>query len=160
MVKHSLGEGSYSGDGGSGAVESTLTGIYPYAAVDLSARLRAWAAAGRGEGTLTLTPKNPETGADDPALETDMSLGMAALGARGRLVEPVGGGFRLDLEADAFWVRTSSEKAPGLAAAEADVTRLRLGLDGGYAFALSGAGSGTGDGGGDAGAHVRARAAP
>ena len=75
MVKHSIGEGDYSGDGGSGEVESTLTGIYPYAAVDLSARLRAWAAAGLGEGSLTLTPKNPETGEDDPALETDMSLG-------------------------------------------------------------------------------------
>ena len=141
MVKHSLGEGSYSDGGGSGDVESTLTGVYPYAALDLSERLRAWASAGLGEGTLTLTPKNPETGADDPALETGMSLGMMALGAKGRLVEPVGSGFRLDLEADAFWVRTSSEKAPGLAAAEADVTRLRLGLDGGYGFALEGGGS-------------------
>ena len=141
MVKHSIGEGSYSGDG-AGEVESTLTGIYPYAALDLSARVRAWAAAGLGEGSLTLTPENPETGEADRALETDMSLGMAALGAKGNLVEPAaGGGFRLDVEADAFWVRTSSEKAPGLAAAEADVTRLRLGLDGGYAFALDGGGS-------------------
>ena len=149
MVKHSIGEGDYSGDGGSGEVESTLTGIYPYAAYDVSARLRAWAAAGLGEGTLTLTPKNPDTGVDDPALETDMSLGMAALGAKGNLVEPAGGsGLRLDLEADGFWVRTASEKARGLAAAEADVTRLRLGLDGGYVFALPGSGSGTGDGGG------------
>ena len=100
MVKHSIGEGDYSGDGGSGEVESTLTGIYPYAAYGRErTRLRAWAAAGLGEGTLTLTPKNPETGADDPALETDMSLGMAALGARGNLVAPAGGsGFRLDLE--------------------------------------------------------------
>ena len=148
MVKHSIGEGDYSGDGGSGSVESTLTGIYPYAAVDLSARLRAWAAAGLGEGSLTLTPKNPETGEADPALETDMSLGMAALGAKGNLVAPAGSGFRLDVEADAFWVRTSSEKARGLAAAEADVTRLRLGLDGGYVFALPGSGSGASDGGG------------
>ena len=152
MVKHSIGEGSYSGDG-AGEVESTLTGVYPYAALDVSARLRAWAAAGLGEGTLTLTPKNPETGEADPAIETDMSLGMAALGAKGNLVEPAGGsGFRLDVEADAFWVRTSSEavrsEAGNLAAAEADVTRLRLGLDGGYAFALPGSGSGTGEGGG------------
>ena len=148
MVKHSLGEGSYSGDG-AGEVESRLTGVYPYAALDVSARLRAWAAAGLGEGSLTLTPKNPETGEDERAIETDMSLGMAALGAKGNLVEPAGGsGLRLDVEADAFWVRTSSEKAPGLAAAEADVTRLRLGLDGGYVFALPGSGSGKGDGGG------------
>ena len=71
-----------------------------------------------------------------------MSLGMAALGAKGNLVEPAGGsGLRLDVEADAFWVRTSSEKAPGLAAADADVTRFRLALDGGYAFALNSGGS-------------------
>jgi len=38
-------------------------------------------------------------------------------------------------------VRTSSEKAAGLAKAKADVTRLRLGLDGGYAFGLEGGGS-------------------
>ena len=70
-----------------------------------------------------------------------MLSGMAAVGAKGRLVEPASGrGFRLDLETDAFWVRTSSEQAPGLAAARADVTRLRLGLDGGYAFALDGGG--------------------
>ena len=152
MVKHSLGEGSYSGDG-AGSVESRLTGLYPYAAVDLSARLRAWAAAGLGEGTLTLTPRNPETGEADRALETDMSLGLAALGAKGNLVEPAGGsGLRLDVEADAFWVRTASDAvrsaAGNLAGAEADVTRLRLGLDGGYAFALRGSESATGDGGG------------
>ena len=149
MVKHSIGEGDYSGDG-AGEVESTLTGIYPYAALDLSARVRAWAAAGLGEGSLTLTP---ETGEAERAIETDMSLGLAALGAKGNLVEPAGGsGFRLDLEADAFWVRTSSDavrsQAGNLAGAQADVTRLRLGLDGGYAFALPGSGSGTGDGGG------------
>ena len=151
MVKHSVGEGDYSGDG-AGEVESALTGIYPYAAVDLSARLRAWAAAGLGEGSLTLTPENPETGEAERAIETDMSLGLAALGAKGNLVEPAGGsGFRLDVEADAFWVRTSSDAvrsaAGNLAGAQADVTRLRLGLDGGYVFALPGTGSGTGGGG-------------
>ena len=30
MVSHSLGEGSYAGDGGSSAVESALRGVYPY----------------------------------------------------------------------------------------------------------------------------------
>ena len=100
----------------------------------MSERLALWAAAGLGEGTLTLTPENPATGEDDPAMETDMSLGMTALGAKGRVVEPAAGsGFRLDLEADGFWVRTASDAAPRLAKARADVTRLRLGLDGGWA---------------------------
>ena len=142
MVKHSLGEGSYSGDGGSGEVESAITGVYPYAAYEVHERLKVWGAAGYGEGALTLTPKNPETGAADPAMETDMSLAMAALGAKGALIEPAAGsGFRLGLQTDAFWVRTSSEKTRGLVAARADVTRLRLGLEGGYAFALDGGGS-------------------
>ena len=67
---------------------------------------------------------------------------MGALGAKGALVEPAGGsGFRLDVKADGFWVRTSSDAAPGLAAATADVTRLRLGLAGGHVFALEGGGS-------------------
>ena len=63
MVKHSIGEGGYSGDGGAGKVDSALAGVYPCAAADLSAGLRAWAAAELGEGTLTLTPESPETGA-------------------------------------------------------------------------------------------------
>ena len=140
MVKHSRGEGSYSGDGGAGAVESTLTGVYPYVGFDATERLRLWAAAGYGEGTLALTPENPVTaGADDPAMETDLSLGLVALGAKGALVEPAGGrGLSLDVEADALWVRTASEDAPGLAGAKADATRVRLGLAGRYAFALEG----------------------
>ena len=142
MVSHSLGEGSYSGDGGKGTFESALTGVYPYAAFDATERLTLWAAAGWGEGTFTLIPENPATGEDDPAMETDMSLGMGAVGAKGALVEPAAGsGFSLDVKADGFWVRTSSDAAPGLAAATADVTRLRLGLAGGYAFALEGGGS-------------------
>ena len=142
MVSHATGEGSYSGDGGAGEFESALTGVYPYAAFDATERLTLWAAAGWGEGTFTLIPENPATGEDDPAMETDMSLGMGALGAKGALVEPAAGsGFSLDVKADAFWVRTSSDAAPGLAAATADVTRLRLGLAGGYAFALEGGGS-------------------
>ncbi len=142
MVSHSLGEGSYSGDGGSGTVESTLTGVYPYAAWDATERLRLWGTAGTGEGKLTLTPNNPLTSADDPSMETDMSLVLTALGARGSLVEPSSGsGLRLDLETDAFWVRTSSEAVPGLVGASAQVTRLRLGLEGGYGFALEGGGS-------------------
>ena len=76
------------------------------------------------------------------ALSLDGEVTSATLGAKGALVEPAGGsGLRLDLEADVLWVRTSSDAAPGLAAAEADVTRLRLGLDGGYPVTLAGGGT-------------------
>ena len=39
VVSHSLGEGSYRGEGGNGAVSSTLTGFYPWGRYALSDRL-------------------------------------------------------------------------------------------------------------------------
>ena len=136
LLTHARGAGTYQGAAGGGEVESTLTGVFPYAGVDLSDRLSAWAVAGLGRGGLTLTPDAAQ------AFDTDLTLLLAALGARGRLVEPAGGsGFSLAIETDAFWVRTNSGAVPGLAAAEADATRLRLGLDGGYRFALAGGGT-------------------
>ena len=136
MLAHARGTGSYDGDAGAGTVESALTGVFPYAGVDLSERLTAWAAAGLGLGRLTLTPEAAR------ALETDLTLLLAALGARGRLVEPAAGnGFTLAIETDAFSVRTNSEAAPGLAQSEADATRLRLGLESRYRLALAGGGA-------------------
>ena len=136
LLAHARGSGSYDGEAGAGTVESTLTGVFPYVGVDLSERLTAWAAAGLGLGGLTLTP----TGA--LVLESDLTLLLGALGARGRLVEPAGAsGFSLAIETDAYWTRTSSGAVPGLAAAEADATRLRLGLEGGYRLALDAGGA-------------------
>ena len=136
MAAHVRGEGSYRGDGGAGAVESVVTGVFPYAGVDLSERLTAWAVAGLGLGGLTLTPEGASV------LETDLALLLAALGARGRLLEPAAGsGFTLSVETDAYWVRTNAAAAPGLAEVEADAMRIRLGLDGGYRLALAGGGA-------------------
>ena len=136
MLSHARGDGSYRGDAGAGTVASTLTAVHPYVGVDLSERLTAWAAGGLGLGGLTLTPEGAG------ALETDLSLLLAALGARGRLVEPAAGsGFSLAIETDAYWVRTGSAAASGLAETQADATRIRLGLDGGYRLALAGGGT-------------------
>ena len=75
-------------------------------------------------------------------METDMTLRLAALRAKGALVEPTpGSGLSLDVESDAFAVRTSSDAVQGMVAASATVTRLRLGLEGGYRFALEGGGA-------------------
>ena len=52
-----------------------------------------------------------------------------------------GSGPTLALTADALWARTSSEKTHELAASDSDVTRLRVGLEGGYAIATAGGGS-------------------
>ena len=136
MLSHARGDGNYRDDAGAGTVASALTAVHPYVGVDLSERLTAWAAGGLGLGGLTLTPEGAG------AMETDLALVLAALGARGRLVEPAAGsGFLLAIETDAYWVRTSSAATTGLAEAQADATRIRLGVDGGYRFALPGGGT-------------------
>ena len=127
-VAHSRGEGSYRSPGGDGEAESTLTGVYPYGRYALSRNLSLWGVAGLGRGTLTL---EPEGGA---RIETDLELAMGAVGLRGVLVEaPADGGMELAAKTDGMVVRTGSAAARGadggnMASSEADVTRLRLGL--------------------------------
>ena len=129
VVAHSLGEGGYRSPNGEGEVETTLTGLYPWGRYAASERLSLWGVAGYGAGTLTLTPEG------EAPIETDMDLIMAALGGRGVVAKaPPEGGLELSLTSDALLVRTTSEAVRGspgnLAASEADVTRLRLGLEG------------------------------
>ena len=128
MLSHSRGEGSYRGEG-EGDVESTLTGLYPYGRFEASERVAVWGVAGYGEGRLTLTPEG------QGPLETDMDLVMGAVGVRSVAVEAgTQGGVEIALISDAMGVRTSSGAVRGdggnLAQAEANVTRLRLGLEG------------------------------
>ena len=128
-LAHSQGDGSYRG-AGSGEVESALTGVYPYGRYAVSQRLSLWGIAGYGAGTLTLTPDGGS------AVETDTDMAMGAAGARGVLIEAsAGNGPELAVKADGLLLRMSSDAARDgaggrLAAADADVTRLRLGLEG------------------------------
>ena len=129
-LAHSRGEGGYRSQAGDGEVESTLTGLYPWGRYEVSERLSVWGVVGYGAGTLTLTPK------DATPLETDMDLAMAAVGGRSVVVEPpADGGLELAAKSDALVVRTASEevRASGgrsLAASDARVTRVRLGVEG------------------------------
>ncbi len=129
VVGHSLGGGAYRSPSGDGEVESTLTGLYPWGRYEASERLSLWGVAGYGAGMLTLMPEGTAP------IETDMDLVMGALGGRRVLVKPPAeGGLELSVESDALVVRTSSDEVRGragsLAASQADVTRLRLGLEG------------------------------
>ena len=140
LVAHSRGEGGYRG-AGEGTVSSKVTGFYPYGRYMVNPRVTLWGVAGYGAGMLTLTPENPEMGVNDRPMKTDMELMMAAVGVRGVAVEaPAEGGFELAVTSDAMAVRTSSEKTAGLAAATADVTRLRLGLEGSWRGVEAGGG--------------------
>ena len=126
---------------GTGALESTLTSVHPYARLAVNERLSVWGILGYGTGELTLEVEDKESWTTDTAME------MAAAGARGVLV-PAGeaGGFELSVRTDAQLVRMTSEAARGsdggnLAATQSDTSRLRVMLEGSRAFALEGGGA-------------------
>ena len=128
-LAQSRGEGGYRDEDVRGTVEATLTGVYPYGRHALNERVTLWGLAGYGSGALTLTPEGVT------AMATDIDLKMAALGLRGVLVEaPDVGGPELAAVTDGFIVRTTSaalrSHGGNLAASQAQVTRLRLGLEG------------------------------
>ena len=133
----SEGEGSFDdGTGAGGTVESSLTGMFPYARLGLSHGVDLWGMAGAGSGDLRLA-------VGDEVTETGVAMRMGALGLRAALM-PAGeeGDMRLALKSDALWVQTESDAAGSstggnLAAASGEVSRLRLGLEGSRAFAAA-----------------------
>ena len=137
-LSHSRGDGNWhSADRGQGRMASSLTGLYPYVGCELTERLSLWGTAGYGQGNLALMMQDGESH------HTAMDLTMAAVGARGDLVSArQAGGLSLALESDVLLVRTTSASDPSglLAAAVADVSRLRLGLEGSLDLALAGGG--------------------
>ena len=129
VLAHSEGDGGYNSSGGERvSIESSLNGIYPYARLRLNDRVLLWGLAGAGSGDLTLVWP-------DEAIDTGLGMRLGAIGVRGTL--PAGGGFDLAVKSDALWVRTDSDAAAGLAAATAQVSRLRLILEARRTFALA-----------------------
>ncbi len=134
-LSHSRGLGEYAGAAG-GQVASAVTGLYPWLGYKATDRMTVWGVAGYGAGGLRLTPEG------GPALESGLSMAMAAAGTRGELVAGGASGFALAFKADALWVGTSIDGVDGaagrLAATEATVTRFRTGLEGSRDYTLAG----------------------
>ena len=133
MFSQSEGEGSYQLDPAlgydDGTVQSTLSGVYPYARVDLNARVSAWALAGVGSGELTLHRDGAKP------IPTDLSMRMGALGVKGQVLDGTGpSGLGVNVKSDAMWVGTKSERTSDMIATEGDVTRLRLIIEGERVF--------------------------
>ena len=85
-----------------------------------------------------MTPANAD-GTSQAALRTDFELAMGAVGLRGTLMRASAeGGFELAVKTDAMGVRTRSASVLGLAGASAEVTRLRLSLEGSRPFRFEG----------------------
>ena len=143
---HSTGTGGWRKGGAcdlncGGGIEATLSGVYPYAGLNLTERLTLWAAAGHGSGEVTVTPE------DRAGLTTDLTMSMGAAGLRSEVLTPEDGkGLALALKGDGRFTRTSSDavrsEGGNLAASDADVWLLRLGLEGSRRFALGRAGEG------------------
>ena len=133
MLSQSSGDGSYrldpaKGDD-AGTVESSLTGVYPYAQVDLNRQVSAWALAGIGSGELTLHQEGKKP------MPTDISMRMGAVGVKGQVLDGTGAsGLAMNVKSDAMWVGTKSADTSELAPTEGDVTRLRLILQGERTF--------------------------
>ena len=134
-LSHSRGLGEYAGVA-SGQVLSSVTGLYPWLGYKATERITVWGVGGYGGGGLLLTPQG------GTALESGLSMKMAAAGTRGELVASGASGFALAFKADALWVGTSIEGVDGpagrLAATDAAVTRFRTGLESSRAYTVAG----------------------
>ncbi len=137
---HSTGTGGYrrGGECGvncGGGIDAALTGLYPYAGIDLTERLTLWAAAGWGSGEVTMTPEGAA------GMTADLTMSMGAAGLRGEMPRPeTGEGLTLAVKGDARFTRTSSDAVSGeggnLEASEADVWLVRTGVEGSRRFRL------------------------
>ena len=139
-MTHSVGEGTAHDAGWRYALGSTATMLVPYGRFALTERLSAWTLAGTGAGTLTLDLD----GSVAQRYRTDLSMTLAAAGMRGDLLTPSEpDGFALALKADAFWVRTESDRVTAsrfgdLMDARGESSRVRAVLDGSRTFSLAG----------------------
>ena len=140
MLSQSEGEGSYRGNAAEGSdggtIESSMTGVYPYASVDLNARVSVWALGGMGSGEFTLKPDGKR------AMPTDLSMQIGAIGVEGQVLDgSAATGVELNVKSDAMWVSTKSERTGDMVATEGDVSRLRLIVQGERVFAAEAGGT-------------------
>ena len=132
-LSHSWGSGGYAKDNtdttedtivADGDITTTLTGIFPYGRYRLTPRLGIWATAGYGWGDLTLKPDG-----DGTDYSPGITMTMGAVGMDGLLRDGGAEGLSLTSTADALLVKTTSDAVTGLASSEANISRLRLGLE-------------------------------
>ena len=146
-VSRSEGDGAYApvgtdASGERGRIESRLTSVYPYARHRLTERVDVWGLVGYGAGELRITERAGGSRTRDVVTETDLSMRMAAVGTRGKVLSAAdSGGSELAVKADAFWVRTESEAVVShgsgrMEASTGDASRVRLVVQGSRAFGL------------------------
>ena len=131
---HSRGKGTYSDtdcddQNCDGSIVASLTGVYPYGKFQVTDRMSLWAAAGIGDGEVTIE------GSDGEVSRTNLSYAMAAIGMRNEITDAgADDGFSLAWKADARFTRTTSGRAGSLAGTAAEVSLLRFGLEGSHSI--------------------------
>ncbi len=132
-LSRSAAEGAWRRGGQTGRVETSVTGVYPFTGYRIAGRVAVWCAGGYGIGGLELTPDAGDR------LRTDVALLMAAAGARADLVQRgAATGPALSVEASGLYATTTSAAASGAPAAEADIHRIRLALEGSWGIGFGG----------------------
>ncbi len=133
ILSHADGDGEYRSAMGPGDIDSDMTGLYPWMHRTLNERVSVWGLAGYGEGEIRLRPDGATT------LKADTELKMASAGIRGVLqAGETGARPELALVSDGLYVRTESDSiGQELAGTSAELTRVRLGLEGTWQMQLA-----------------------
>ena len=128
------GEGSFDDakSGDRGELETTLMSAHPYLRWT-NGRLSVWGLLGHGQGEYVTTPERLGR-----AVQTDLNMNMAGMGARRTLAAVAGiGGAELALRSDAMFVWMQSDAVAGhLRETKTRTSHLRLLLESGWAFKL------------------------
>ena len=109
------------------SVETTLTGIYPWARLALTNKFSVWGMLGYGGGNLPLSLEGIVK------LETDANMVMGALGTRTDLIgSTYHDGFSLSLASDAVLSRANADDLRDLLENKGTASRVRVLLEGSH----------------------------
>ena len=115
------------------SVETTLTGIYPWARLALTNKFSVWGMLGYGGGDLPLSLE------DIVKLETDASMVMGAIGTRTDLIgSTYHDGFTLTLASDAVLSRANADDLRDLLENKGTASRVRVLLEGSHVLWVAG----------------------
>ncbi len=119
LVAHTRSEGEYAMASDEGIHSAYLTGVYPNGCYALSSGITAWGVVGYGRGSMTVEQ-----------VTTPVDLRMIGGGIYGRLGTVRKRGLELGIRSDALLVQMGANGTEELSEDEAQVSRLRLGLQG------------------------------
>ena len=131
---YSDGDGSYRSHGTEGDLGASMVGIYPYARLEVTDNISAWAVLGYGAGDMKMIPESVEA-----TVDTDIEMKLGAMGIRGVLLATET--MAVALKSDAFLVSMDADATRGLdSPLDTDVGRARFLLEGSRSRALPGGG--------------------